>query len=94
MEASKQLKPVAKRKPPAAGRGRKKGELNKTTRALKDAIMNAFETIGGESYLVMVAREDPRTFCTLLGKVLPMQVEGTGDDGKIKVEIEWASRGS
>lgn len=56
--------------------------------------MNAFETVGGESYLAVVARDDPRTFCTLLGKVLPMQVEGTGDDGKIKVEIEWASKGS
>ena len=81
-------------KPPAAGKGRKKGSVNKTTRALKDAIMNAFETVGGESYLAVVARDDPRTFCTLLGKVLPMQVEGTGDDGKIKVEIEWASKGS
>jgi hypothetical protein len=35
-----------------------------------------------------VAQEDPRTFCTLLGKLLPMQV--TGEDGapiKAKVTI-------
>jgi hypothetical protein len=89
MDSNKQVEPSAKRKPPAAGRGRKKGELNKTTRALKDAILNAFETVGGESYLVGVARDDPRTFCTLLGKVMPMQVEGAGDDGEIKIAIEW-----
>lgn len=59
--------------------GRKKGQPNKNTTALKDAILNAFANAGGEAYLARVAAEDPRTFCTLLGKVLPMQV--TGEDG-------------
>ena len=36
-DSNKQVTP-AKRKPPAAGMGRKKGSLNKTTRAAKDAI--------------------------------------------------------
>jgi hypothetical protein len=56
--------------------GRKKGTPNKTTAALKDAILNAFATVGGEAYLVVVAKKDPRTFCTLLGKVLPTTIEG------------------
>lgn len=65
-------------KPPNAGKGRVKGVPNKATAALKDAILNAFNKVGGESYLAKVAQEDPKTFCTLLGKVLPLQVTGEG----------------
>lgn len=68
------------------GSGRAAGTPNKTTRALKDAIMHAFEEVGGVPYLVKVARDDPRTFCTLLGKVLPLQVTGSGD-GPLTVQI-------
>lgn len=70
--------------------GRQKGTPNKTTAALKDAIMNAFNEVGGQSYLAKVAMEDPRTFCTLLGKVLPMQVTGDSDE-PIKLVVEWKS---
>jgi hypothetical protein len=38
--------------------------------------MEAFSEVGGAEYLRRVARSDPRTFCTLLGKVLPTQVTG------------------
>ena len=74
---------------------------NKTTGLLKDAIIKAAQNAGNKvgtdglvSYLEHQATENPGPFMGLLGKVLPMQVEGTGDDGKIKVEIEWASKGS
>ena len=53
--------------------GRAKGMPNRTTAAIKDAILNAFEKVGGEDYLAMVARSDPRTFCTLLGRILPAE---------------------
>ncbi len=56
--------------------GRKKGTANKTTTVLKDAIVNAFEKVGGEKYLVEVAKTDPKTFCSLLARVLPMDVNG------------------
>ena len=75
----------------AAGRktgGRKKGTPNKTTAKLKDAILNAFEEVGGQSYLVTVAREDPRTFCTLLGKVLPKDVNANVTASG-KLEVSW-----
>jgi hypothetical protein len=51
--------------------GRPKGTQNKTTTALKDALMLSFERLGGAAYLEEVARRDPRTYCALLGKVLP-----------------------
>ena len=58
------------------GSGRKKGTPNVVTAKLKDAIENAFNEVGGQKYLVKVANDDVRTFCTLLGKVLPTQIEG------------------
>jgi len=70
--------------------GRSKGTPNKTTSAVKDAILEAFEAVGGAAYLQQVAREDFKTFCTLIGKVLPMQV--TGADGnaiKTHAKIEF-----
>lgn len=55
--------------------GRKKGTPNKTTVALKTAIMNAFEEVGGQDYLVRVAKDDPKTFLTLLARVLPQELK-------------------
>lgn len=63
--------------------GRKKGTPNKTTAALKEAILAAAEEVGedgeGEGgltgYLRRVARDDVKAFSGLLGKVLPMTVE-------------------
>jgi hypothetical protein len=54
--------------------GRKKGTPNKVTTSLKDAIMNAFDIAGGEEYLVEVAKQDHKTFCSLLGRVLPKEI--------------------
>ena len=59
------------------GQGRPKGCVNKNTAQLKEMILGALEQSGGVDYLVQRAN-DPRTasaFLTLIGKVLPMQVE-------------------
>lgn len=81
-----------RRLPPAAGRGRIKGEQNKLTRVLKDAILKAAEQAGNKvgkegliSYLEHQAIENPGPFMGLLGKVLPLQVTGAGG-GSIKTD--------
>jgi len=51
--------------------GRKAGTPNKTTTALKEAILLSFERLGGAAYLEQVGRQDPKTYCTLLSKILP-----------------------
>jgi hypothetical protein len=66
--------------------GRKKGTPNKLTRDVKEAIISAFATVGGEKYLVKVAGENPAVFCQLLSKVLPTQVTGA-DGGALKVSF-------
>ena len=71
--------------------GRKKGTPNKTTALLKDAILMAAEQAGDKEgivgYLKTQARDNPGPFMSLLGKVMPMQVEGTGDDGQFVVHV-------
>lgn len=62
--------------------GRQKGTPNKTTAILKDAILNAAENAGDGDiveYLTQQARLNPGPFMSLLGKVLPTQIEG-GDN--------------
>ncbi|MGV2975671.1 hypothetical protein AB1P65_09460 [Roseibium alexandrii] len=76
------------RKPPAAGKGRPKGAKNKTTANIKAAIEQAFDKAGGVDYLVKLAATDPRTFCALVGKVIPTQVTGDADNPvSIKVTL-------
>ena len=73
--------------------GRKKGTPNKTTRAVKDAIVNAFEKVGGEDYLAMVAKSDPKTFCSLLGRVLPSEIKAdVRSSGEVLIERVAAAR--
>jgi hypothetical protein len=54
--------------------GRQKGTVNKLTVSIRDAIEHAFDELGGASYLAHVGRTDPRTFCALLGKLLPTKL--------------------
>lgn len=56
------------------GPGRPKGSQNKTTKALKDMILAALDKKGGIDYLVVQAEENPTAFLTLVGKVLPLDV--------------------
>ena len=69
--------------------GRVKGVPNKTTVALKEAILAALEAAhakGAVGYLTQQAKENPGAFMTLVGKVLPMQVGGI-DGNAIGVDI-------
>ena len=69
-----------------AGKGRPRGALNKTTTALKEMILAALEDAGGQKYLAEQAQKNPSAFMALLGKVLPMTLDGSMDHS-INVQI-------
>jgi hypothetical protein len=57
---------------------------NKDTKQLKEMILQALDNSGGAEYLTARAN-DPRTagaFLSLIGKVLPMTIQGPGDNGE------------
>lgn len=67
-----------------AGKGRPKGSANKTTALLKEAIILAAEETGQDGngkgglvgYCAFLAKEEPKAFASLLGRVLPLQLAG------------------
>ena len=86
---SKVLTDSGKRKPPAAGKGRPKGSVNKTTKSVREAIEAAFQGVGGAEYLMQQAQQNPQSFMTLLGKIIPAQVQAdlTNSDGSFKPAV-------
>jgi hypothetical protein len=72
------------------GSGRKKGEPNKVTKQLKDMILGALDDSGGQKYLAQQASENPNAFLALVGRVLPMTVQGDKDNPlQTTVTIKW-----
>ena len=52
---------------------RKRGPA-KITKDMKEVIHLAFERLGGVDYLVKTGRADPKTFLSLLGRIVPNEV--------------------
>lgn len=69
--------------------GRPKGALNKENKALREMILAALDEVGGVDYLTERARDNPSAFLTLIGKVLPLAVQGPGDDGEHTMVVQW-----
>jgi hypothetical protein len=77
--------------------GRKKGTPNKISSALKEAILEAAENAGKRlkpdaesgtvAYMEQIAIQEPATFCSLLGKVLPMTIADTAQNEETKIVI-------
>lgn len=77
----------------AAGRpgpGRPPGVRNRMTN-LRDAVLEAFDRVGGADYLVRLAegtQSDRAAFTGLMAKILPSQIQAQVDGG-IKLELSW-----
>ena len=70
--------------------GRPLGVKNKLTN-IRDAVLEAFETVGGAQYLVKLAngtQSDRAAFTGLVAKVLPTQIQANVDGG-IRLELSW-----
>lgn len=85
----KVAKPFAKGHAPFPGAGRKKGQVSKITRQLKEAILEAAEVVGFDKkgsgglvgYLARLAIIEPKSYTQLLLKILPHTLN-------VKAEIE------
>ena len=68
------------------GKGRPPGSRNKTTRAIHQASLLAAEAIGEDGkglngvvgYLTWLGKNEPASFAAILGKLIPLQVVGSG----------------
>jgi len=73
-----------------AGPGRPKGQKSRLIN-LRDAVLEAFDQVGGVQYLAQLAKgtqSDRAAFCGLVAKVLPTQINQTVDGG-IRLELAW-----
>ena len=77
--------------------GRKKGTPNKISSALKEAILEAAENAGERlkpdaesgtvAYMEQIAIQEPASFCSLLGKVLPMTIADAEQNRETKYVV-------
>jgi hypothetical protein len=57
--------------------GRKRNVSNKLTRDIREMIHAALDQAGGVKYLVAQAEKNPAAFLTLVGKIIPSQIDAT-----------------
>jgi hypothetical protein len=67
--------------------GRKRGTPNQTTSAVREALLEAFHKAGGVNYLTKLATDDPRTFCSLLAKIIPSEVKADVGDCEVTLFV-------
>lgn len=75
--------------------GRPAGSLDKGNAMIREMIVEALDGVGGVQYLQGVAASHPAAFLSLIGKVIPIQVEG-GGGGPVQhsMVVEFISGGS
>ena len=83
---SRKVGPSAETPAGNRGMGRKKGVPNKVTGEVKEMVLRALSNVGGEKYLEQQAHENPTAFMTLVGKVLPLQVNAN-HSGNVGQEV-------
>lgn len=63
---------MVKRKPG----GSRKGIPNKTTKEVKDMVLATLKSVGGETYLRRLARNEPTLFVPLVARLIPTRIGG------------------
>lgn len=70
--------------------GRAKGVKNRMTN-LRDAVLEAFDAVGGAAYLAQLAQgtsSDRAAFVGLVSKVLPTQINAQVEGG-VQIQLSW-----
>ena len=72
-----------------SGSGRPRGSENALSQDVKGMVLSALDELGGQDFLTEQARENPVAFLTLIGKMIPRQVNadiGSSIDPAIELE--------
>ena len=67
--------------------GRKHGQLNKMTVAMKEAMEVSFEKQGKAKFLNKLAEESPEAYARLLAKFIPLQVQAELEPGDVTINV-------
>lgn len=67
--------------------GRVKGTPNANTTLLKDMILASLSGAGGQAYLIEQATKNPAAYLTLVGKVLPLQINDKAKDPTVPTAV-------
>lgn len=88
---------MAKKSPPAAGRGRPPGAPNKTTVAVKEAMEHVYIALQNKApgrkahgHFTEWAEGNPTEFYKLYAKLLPKEITGPGAEGQHLIEV-WCN---
>lgn len=71
------------------GAGRPKGSLDKGNALIREMIAQALDEVGGVQYLADKARSHPPAFLALVGKVMPVQIEGGDNPVKHSIKVTF-----
>jgi len=72
------------------GSGRRPGVPNKITASVKEALVEAFERMGGVPSLVKWGKKHPGEFYRLWLRLLPIQLTGMNNQPiEVSVSLEW-----
>lgn len=64
-------------KPPSSGR--KKGQQNHSTKAVREALLLCYDKIGGDSNFAVWALQNQTEFYKLWVKIMPTEVNASGE---------------
>jgi len=73
------------------GGGRPKGVPNKTTVAFKEAVLRAFDGIGGDATFQAWAKKNPTEFYKIAARLIPTEVVGNPDQ-PLGVKVTFGGR--
>lgn len=105
MDSTKQVNTVVRRKPPAAGMGRKKGSVNKATKAFRETVTELLEGNAENVHIWLetvaygdgdLVKPDPKGALTLLAQLAEYatpklaRTEHSGvDNTPIEMVVKW-----
>ena len=72
--------------------GRPKGVGNHIGTTVREALLQTFNNLGGTKWLEKLAKDEPKAFAALLGKLIPaaiQSVDADGNDSPLEIKISY-----